>query len=101
MGCSVQIDLFEKRGNTLRNNLRIEEMKSPYYFYLHSKFSDLCFKFDRNYGHLIPNFLATQWLIVATKPEKPLETSSPIKMHGEQHSGVVQAMGPKHRSLSV
>ena len=62
------------------NEMKIEEMNSPYYFYLHSKFSDLCFKFDRNFGHLIPNWLATQWLVVATKPEKALKYSSPIKI---------------------
>lgn len=62
------------------NNMKIDEIKSPYYFYLHSKFSYLCFKFDKNYGYLIPNWLATQWLLVATRPDKPLKLSSPIKI---------------------
>jgi len=48
-----------------KNGFAINSMKSPYYFYLHSKFSDLCYRFDRKYGGIIPLWLATQWLVVA------------------------------------
>ena len=63
-----------------KNNMELKEMKSPYYFYLHSKFSNFCFKFDRKFSHLIPNWLATQWLIVAVKSAKISYSNTPIKI---------------------
>jgi SAM-dependent methyltransferase len=63
-----------------RSRLQIQEMRSPYYFYLHSKWSDFCFKFDRRHGHRIPSWLATQWLIVASKTEGQVEQDGPIKI---------------------
>lgn len=66
----------------ITSKLSLLEMKSPYYFYLHSKVSDFCFKFDRRHGHRIPLWIATQWLVVASKMEgqisKSAQTETPL-----------------------
>ena len=61
------------------NKLNIQEIDSPYYFYLHSKLSPFFYWLDRKFGHRVPNWISTQFLLVATKDSVGLECK-PIKL---------------------
>jgi len=62
------------------NGFDVQTMKSPYYFYLHSKFSDFCYNFDRSHGSKIPRWMATQWLITTGRAETVPASPKPIKL---------------------
>ena len=65
--------LWDIRNALARHGFRIDKLYPPYYFYLHSKMSDLFYRVDRRFGPRVPNLIATQWVVVASRvPETEL-----------------------------
>jgi len=70
------LDIWDIHRSFSRVSLNIRKMYSPYYFYIHSKISDLFFALDRKLEGKIPNVFATQWIIVAEKKSMDPEIKS-------------------------
>ena len=85
-------DVWSIRSTLARHHFEIAKMYSPYYFYLHSKLSDLFYRLDRSLGSRVPNLFATQWIILASRaPDTDGPISSP-RPPGRMVTGLVIAV---------
>jgi SAM-dependent methyltransferase len=65
-----RFDLWQIRNLLHSHGFAIDKIDSPFYFYIHSKYSRRLLHWDLRHSHRMPRVFATQWLITA-RNEKP------------------------------